>query len=117
MGTFYHRCRSRGIGNIHRVYFITMPRSSPVLLLACVQLLGCVSLAAQEPEQDPALKLGMELYRSGDCPSAIPQLERSTNVARANVPLGRCYLEASEFGKAQAVFAKFRETAPGDEEG
>ena len=59
----------------------------------------------------------MELYRSGDCPSAIPQLERSTNVARANLPLGRCYLEASDFGKAQAVFAKYRESVPADEEG
>ena len=59
----------------------------------------------------------MELYRSGDCQAAIPQLEQSSNVARSSLPLGRCYLEAADFGKAQAVLSKYRETAPKDEEG
>ncbi len=85
--------------------------------LQLCSFVAITALAQQQQPADPALKKGLESYRSGDCSAAIPLLEASANPARASLPLSRCYIEGKEFAKAQAVLTRYRQLAPDDELG
>lgn len=82
------------------------------LLLAA----GCAAALAQTPSPDAAFLQGSEAYRAGDCPEAIRQLTQSKGTPRALFMMGRCYLDAGDFTKAQSTLEEYRKSAAGDEE-
>lgn len=54
------------------------------------------------------------LYRSGNCKEAVPRLENAASVPRAQLLLGRCYLESGDNSKAVEVLTKYRTSASDD---
>jgi tetratricopeptide (TPR) repeat protein len=68
-------------------------------------------------QTDDSFQRAAALYRSGDCPAAIPLLDRSaaTN-PRANLLLGRCYFETQQWPKALEAFGAYQKSAAGDPE-
>ncbi len=69
-------------------------------------------------QTDDSFQRAAALYRSGDCRAAIPLLERSaaTN-PRANLLLGRCYLETEQWAKSADTFLAYRKAMPDDPQG
>jgi tetratricopeptide (TPR) repeat protein len=67
--------------------------------------------------EEPSFQRAAVLYRSGDCPAAIPLLERSATAnPRANLLLGRCYFETQQWAKSVEAFSAYQKSAPGDPE-
>ncbi len=76
--------------------------------------LACACWAQTE---DSSFQRAAALYRSGDCRAAIPLLDRSAaTVSRANLLLGRCYLETQEWAKAVEALTAYQKSAPSDPE-
>jgi predicted Zn-dependent protease len=87
-----------------------------LFLAGVVCALGVRELDAQA--RDASFQRGSAFYRGSDCLAAIPELQAAAGSnPRANLLLGRCYMETQQIGKAIEALTNYRKAAPGDDMG
>ncbi len=68
-------------------------------------------------QSDDSFQRAAALYRSGDCPAAIPLLDRtSATNPHAYLLIGRCYLDTRQWVKAAEAFTAYQKSSPSDPE-